>query len=107
MKRWILNKLLSHLFNAVTENDILRYDGKTLTRNRKPLTNVQVEELRNGAETLKNFHVFQQLLTEMKHAANERMYTKSTSFDDMMFGKACLWTIDVMERKIDSLSKLQ
>jgi hypothetical protein len=107
MKRWILNKLLSHLFNAVTENDILRSEGQGLTRNGQPLTNAQVEELRNGAQTLETFYVFQQLLTDMKHAANERMYQHSRSDDDMVFGKAALWTIDVLERKIESLSKLK
>src|SRR5688572_1212914 len=107
MKRWILNKLLRYLFNAVTEDEILQLKPGGLFRNKRPLTNAEVAELQSGAEALKQMYIFQQLMTEMKHVANKRMYESSQSFDDMMFGKAMLYTIDVMEKKIDNLSKLK
>lgn len=107
MKRWILNKILAHLFNAVTTDDILKYEAQTLTLNGQPVTNRMVDELRSGAETLKSMYVFQLLMKEMKHAANQRMYQHSKSDADIVFGKAMLYSIDVLEKKIINLSQLK
>jgi hypothetical protein len=107
MKRWLLNKLLSHLFNAITEDDILVSHNGSLFRKGQALTNAEVEELRSGAASIRQMHVFQQLLTEMKHAANKRMYESSQTLDDMIFGKAVLWTVDIMEKKLINLSNLK
>lgn len=43
----------------------------------------------------------------MKYAANFQMYENSSKDDDIVFGKAVLWAVDVMEKKINSLIKIK
>jgi hypothetical protein len=107
MKRWILNKLLKSLFNAVTDDDILSFRGGQLFRGKKALNTFEAEELINGAQALQNMRIWKQLTDEMKWIANDRIYNKSITTNDLTFPKAVLYTVDVMSRKLESLSKLK
>ena len=42
----------------------------------------------------------------MKHTANENLFKKAATVDDMMYAKAMLYTIDVIEKKFENLSNI-
>ena len=107
MKRWILNKLLKHLFNAVTEDDVLVYKAGQLFRGKESLSNLEVQELVSGSKTLKQMEIWKQLTNELKWVANNRIYNESVTTEDLTFPKAVLYVVDVMEKKIDNLSRLK
>lgn len=102
-----LNYVVKDLFNAITDEDVLRVDKQGVMYigdNRIP------SEVRNslieGAKAILAHEAWDILTKQMQLAANKRMYEESTSVDDMIFGKAMLYTIDVMQRKLYNLSNL-
>lgn len=107
MKRWIVTKLLTYLYHAVSEDDFLRWNGSTLVMNGRALSKQEVHEIASEADTLKRMHLWQTLQTEMRWTANDAIFNKSTTADDLIFPKAVLYTLDVMTKKLDNLSKLQ
>lgn len=108
----ILNLLLSHLFNAVTEESFLK---TTLQGGRvrgimlgdKVLTDNEANELANDAKFFKRSRLWRLLLESMKYSANESLFNKSQTIDDMVFAKATLYTIDVLEKKVENISQLE
>lgn len=75
-------------------------NGKEVEKNR-------VKELQREAQYFKETLLYNQLMKDMKYMANYQMYNNSKQYDDIVFGKATLWTIDVMEKKIDQLLQLK
>lgn len=108
MKRWILNKLLSYLFNAVTEDDVLRWDSqrKVFHVGDFTLPASDTKGLSEEAKYIMSTSVWSYLVKDMKHQANVRMYERSTNVDDLVFGKAMLWNLEILEKKLKNLSKL-
>ena len=107
MKRWLANKLLKHLFNAVTEYDVLRFDGIHLWHRGRVLTQAEVQDLKSQADVMNHLALWVMLSTELKYTANEMIYQKSKTVDDLLFGKAVLYAVDVMQKKIDQIAKLK
>lgn len=107
MKRWLLNKLLRHLFQAVTEQDFLTYRNGLLFYQGKPLNNAAVEEMQNQAKLIRNLKLWELLISEMKYGAQDLMYNKALKYDDMVAGKWMLYTLDVLQKKIDNLSNIK
>jgi hypothetical protein len=100
------NYLLKHLLNAITEDQILIHNGKKFIVGGKELPEADYRDITSGAQAIKSMYVWQLLCKEMKYHANEDIFNKSQTIDDVMFGKAVLYTVDVMEKKLDKLSKL-
>jgi hypothetical protein len=106
MKRWIQNKLLSYLFNAVTENDILKWNGKVFIVRGKALDQMTADDIVNGAEVIKKMTTWELLVKDLQWTANDAIFNKSKTEADLIFPKAVLYTLDVMQKKLDNLSKL-
>lgn len=98
--------LSKDLFNDKTAKDCLVFSRGKLYFKDKELTKEQVVSLVAQANELKNMDVFRLLMNEMKYLCNKKMYYESESTDDILFGKAALWFIDVLEKKITNLSNL-
>ena len=64
-----------------------------------------VEALKAGAEVLQNSKVLHLLLLDVEFLAQKLMFEKASTYDDMMFGKAILYTVDILKKKIDNLAK--
>lgn len=47
--------------------------------------------------------LFKDLMIEMRRTASVKMFYKSEVIDDILFGKAMLYTIDIMQKKIKSI----
>lgn len=109
MKKRLLNFLLKHLFNAITEDDVLKYHKKNgkFYLGKNEVGGNRIISFRSQAITIKESTVWELLLKDMKLIANKKMYESSTTIDDVVFGKAMLYTLDVLDKKIDSLSKLK
>ena len=108
MKRKIANWLLRYLYNAVSEEDILRTNARGKLVHRGVELNEKAErELVSQARTLEQLPVWKILLTDMKYLSNKRMFDDSKTQEDMMFGKAMLFVVDVLEKKVHNLSKFK
>ena len=106
MRQRVLNYLLRHLFNAVTEEDVLLYKGNKFYVGGMELPDSDSQDIISGAKGMKEMYIFQLLMKDMKNEANKAIYHKSKTMDDVNFGKAMLFTIDVIEKKIEHLSNL-
>lgn len=107
IKIWLLNWVISYLWNGITEQDVLQIRGRTLYIGDKPIGAARQMEIASGCKALRTIPAFHVVMHEMKMAANRRIYSRSQTQDDIIFGKACLWTIDVLEKKLYNLSNLE
>lgn len=106
LKVIIANYLLKHLFNTVTADEILRHNGKEFIIGGHKLSEAEARDIISGARAMKQMTVWQLISKEMKHEANKDIYEKSSTIDDIIFGKAILYSIDVIESKLNKLSGL-
>ena len=104
---------MRNLFCAITEDAFLRvqmvkgketqaniYEGET------KLSDIETNELAAQARAIKSFTLFRKLMDSMRWTASEMMFQKSKNEQDMMFGKAVLYTLEVLERKIDNIGRI-
>ena len=106
LRRKALHLLTKHLFNAVTEEDVLRTTEKGgIMCKGKALSREMLDQMQNEAEYINNSITFKLLMDDMRYLANQTMYEKSGSFEDMMFGKAMLYNIEVLDKKLKKLAK--
>jgi hypothetical protein len=98
IKKKIFNLLLAKLFLAVTEDTLIP------TRN---LEEGQRKELAAQARFIKESDLWKRMLLETKRKAQQQMFEKSMSWDDMYFGKAMLYVIDMLDKRLEALSKLK
>ena len=106
LKRWAIHYITKHLLRFISEEDLLRPDGKggIICRGKKVSREMQ-DQMAAEAEYIQNSITFKLLMTDMEFLANQTMFKKSSSFDDMMFGKVMLYVIDILKKKIANLSK--
>lgn len=71
----------------------------------RELSSEDTESIRTEAEVLQNSRVLQLLLLDVEYLAQKLMFEKASSYDDMMFGKAILYTTDILKKKIKNLAK--
>ena len=107
IKQKIKNHLLRRLFNTLTVDDLLVYHNGKMYIGGKEISKDRKQSFISQAHTIAQLPLWEQLIKDMKVISNQRMFEKGTSVDDIMFGKAMLYTIDVMERKIANLRRLK
>jgi len=103
----MLNYLMEDLFNAVTEDNLLKQVGDKLWKNGSEISEAEIGAYASEAKQFLKTMVWQELYDSLRVAANRKMYIDSTTFDDMYFGKAMLWSIDVIKQKLENLSKMK
>lgn len=108
LKRKLTNKLLAYLWKtSVSEDDVLTWDGKTMMWNGRALDKGEIQDLQSQAQTLKSMALWQLLQKSMEHTAHNRLFKEAAVPDDLIFGKAILYTEDVRQKIVDNLIKLQ
>lgn len=102
-----INVLVDRLFNTFSEKDVLMVSGNKMYYMGNELSAEQRHAVISGADTIQKLEVWQALLAEMKYLANKRMFVVSKDIDDILFGKAMLYTIGILEDKVRNLSALK
>lgn len=111
MPKWkvrIANWLFKHLFNGITENDVLKQlpDGN-FVYNKTVFGQKEKLEIADEANSIINMPVYQMLKNEMTQIANKRIYQESKTIEDTIAGKMLLYYIDVLDTKLRKLSSLK
>lgn len=107
MTKGKINLITKDLFNTVGEQDVISIEGKELFYKEKVLTDADKKSIISQAKTIQDMGLWKILVDELKYLSNRKMYFDSKTEEDILFAKAMLWTVDVMEKKIDKLSKLK
>lgn len=111
MKRWLKKKfihlLVRHLFKFVTIDDILtqKRDGFWYVGDKK-IEKKFIQELKGQAKIIIEMEAYQLVRKELMYIADKRMFDASVNYDDMMFGKAMLYCLDIIHQKFTKLSSM-
>lgn len=93
-----MNYVLAKLFFAIIEEDIVPF---------KTLSYAERKELVADARYFRESMLWSRLIQSIKYKAQEQMFTKSRNWDDMYFGKAVLYIIELLDKRVSALSKLK
>lgn|SRR3990167_838497 len=99
--------VVKDLFNGLTANDILtilpngwvRYKGKRLDED-------EITELQESAEKFKNSVIWKLLTDDVKWQAQKNLHG-SPDWNGVLFGRAMLHDIDIIEERLAQLSILK
>jgi hypothetical protein len=110
MKRWLRRKLINllvrHLFRFVTVDDILVQKRDGFYLGDRKIEMKFIKELKGQADIILDMEVYQLVRKELMYVADKRMFDSSVNYDDMMFGKAMLYCLDLIHQKFTKLSSL-
>ena len=101
-----INYITKALYNDVNKEDILTLKENKLFLKGLPITEETKKSLASQAKTIQTFDIYKLLMDEMRVSANKKLYYDSRTEYDILFAKAILWTIDVLEKKLANISKL-
>ena len=108
LKMRLLNWLVSDLFCGLTEDDVFKFfSGNKLWINGELVNREVGEAYRDEAIKIKEGRVWKELKKQLSVASNRRMFEKGKSADDMFFGKAMLYNLDLADKYLDMLSKIK
>jgi hypothetical protein len=118
MKKYLLNKTLTYLLkdylNLITTDDFLQIKQhklqtkikKVVYRDNQPLSEKEQGFIKSEARILKRSDLYKMLTNELKIKAQNNLFNRSTSIDDMIAGKAMLYSIKLIEDKVTELENL-
>ena len=110
MRRWLQKKLINflvkHLYRFVTLDEIITQKADGLYVGKTKLEKKHIQEIKSQAQVVLSLEVYKLIQREMVNISNEHMFKKSQSFDDMVFGKAMLYCLDLIHQKLTKLSEM-
>ncbi|MFP5263738.1 MAG: hypothetical protein ACLGJB_17800 [Blastocatellia bacterium] len=101
------NYILKDLFCAVTEDEILRQENGKFYIGRHELPAMDVDNLIEEAKAIKAMYLPKLLFSELKYLSNRRVFEQSKDYLDTYFGKAMLYCIDLIEKKLTKLAAME
>jgi hypothetical protein len=106
LKLKFINLLVRHLYKWDDTSDVFIVSGNNFIVNGVVLKKADVVELKNQAELVKNLEVYKLIRQEFQKAAQKQIFENSKNLDDILFGKVMLYMLDVIDKRIEFLSKL-
>ena len=105
----LLNIILKDIFNALTVPELFHQDSKTgeFYLGTTLIPNEQIVLLQQEAISIQSSALWQMINNNVKHGAIERMGSKSENFEQVIFPKAELHVIDVIDKSLTNISKLK
>lgn len=95
------------LFNNIDESDILKQIGDKFVIGDLVLPKQVSDQLLADAVVILHSELWPQLLKDIKYEANKRAWEKAVSVEDIMFWKASLWIVDILEQKVKKLARIK
>ncbi len=102
-----INIITKDLFVDYPGEDVLIITPKDIIHKGKTFTGEQKRAIISEAEQLDVFPLWGILKEEMQHLAAKKIYIDSKTEEDILFAKAVLWTINALDRKVKTISKLK
>ncbi len=115
LKIRLLNSLLRHLFNTFTVGEFLTVQvikdskGKLNSKvwaGKFQLPDSDANLMGSEARSIQKMLVWRRVVDDMKSQATDALVNKSKIIDDMVFSKAMLYTLDMLEKKLEQLSNI-
>ena len=110
MVKWlrniIVNYLTRNLLKAVTIEDILSITGKDWKVSGRKLTGEEILLLKEEAASFEKSIFWKLMMRDLKYKMTLQRFDKATTADDMMFGKALAYSIEMIETFINKIKSL-
>jgi hypothetical protein len=103
----IINYLIKHLLHALNEEDVLVVSGKDFLYKKRKLTTDEVLSLKDEATSFENSILWKLIRNDIKWSAQERMGNKAVTTDDIVFGKAMLYSINLINTFIKNIKSVE
>lgn len=98
MRSKLRNYLLKKVFLALAEEDVVPWNNLPIGEK-----DVLIAE----AKLIRDSRLWERLTVSSKIGAQKLMFEKSKTIDDMVFGKALLYTIDMLDKRLKTISKFK
>ncbi len=95
LTRWIMRRLLTGLYKGVSEYDTLNFEQ---------LSDAERESYLRQAREVHQSTAFQAELQRLRFQQERKLVEKSTVWDDVVWGKATLFTIDLILKRFKFLN---
>ena len=112
--RKLLNLLMSEMFNAVTDDSLLQVKFTNAEKTKgdvfegtTPMDGAEVLVMAEQSRDVLKNRAYTKVVRSMQSVANRKIFQESQTTEDMIFGKAVLWTLDVMNNKFRNIGSLR
>ena len=109
MRQWFQRKfvqfLVQRLFNTITEDDLLKTIGRDTYFQGKVLSPEIFVKVKQDAIVFRESLLWKVVSNDAKFRANKQIFESSNNTQDILFGKALLYLLDVIEKKLDTLAR--
>ncbi len=104
LKREILTESVKKLYNAISADDILRQqqDGTWLFQG-KPLTGVEVTQLREEATMLRGMKFWYVIKQDIRYQLGKKMFEEARVKEDLVWGQLLLFLDDIIRNRIKKM----
>ncbi len=101
------NYLLRHLLNATVVEDIVSNDPKTkeLVIDGRAVKPDELRAIQAEIKALEGFRIWKIITATVQRDAEERIFNRSVSMDDVRFGKATLYNLGLQKSIMEVLKK--
>lgn len=102
----VLTQTVAKLFNTLGPEDILRQgtDGTWFVQG-KAITENEKQQLVAEAQHLLNTKLWKVFRADVQYQANRKMFIESKTIDDLVAGKLCLYLLDIIQTRLNSMSR--
>jgi len=104
--RKITQYLVRNLLVALTEDDILTLTNKGWYLRGRKLSPEDIGQLKDEASMLKKSVLWELMSHDIRFLANDRMFEKSATEGNSVFGRAMLYNLNLMGQFLDRITKL-
>lgn len=101
----VLTKAVSHLFNTIGEDDILKEKDGVWTIGNKPMPDATRRLVISETKTFLSTMLWRVLQIDIKYKANKAMFERSRSDIDLTAGKLWLYILDCIATRLKSLAE--
>ena len=111
IKKWLqkrlINWIVSGLFNTIGTEDILEEKpGGIVMYQGTEMGGETISQLKHDAKVFSESVLWEVLSNEVKYLSNLRMFERGKNEEDLLMGKAFLYALEVIDRKLKELAKL-
>ena len=104
LRRNLIPFLVNEIFNTVTEEDILRINGKVWTYKGNDLSEAQMKVYQAEAQKFLKSKLWELLRNELRWQSQKRLLEKAQSEYDIIACKLLSYLTDVIESKLKKMS---
>ena len=108
LRRKTINFVVKHLFRGITEEDVLSSDGKGgIMYKGQTLDKQSKEMIASQASQIDDMFLWRILQDEIRYQSYKQSFKKSESSEQMIFGKAMIHNLALLDKKIKNLKNIK